>query len=336
MLCDSAAMAAPWSVAWRDAATGPGGFWRREEPTAHFTTSTGRVLAAAMAGVLAEVDARLGSPSRIDVVDMGAGDGALLTAMAEVLGDGDLGSRARFIGIDVRARPGDLLSSIQWRIVEHDRDGLIATPDHSVGPLRVRGLLMAHEWLDEVPLDIVQRDASGVDRLVLVERDGRESLGDAVEGTDEAEWLARWWPLCDPGDRAEVGRSRDIEWARLCSAVEAGTVIATDYGHVRSDRRPTIRAYLRGTVVDPVPDGSCNLTAHVALDACMSATPPDMAVSSETQRDALAAMELSGALPDPRGASPEAYARALEDSLQARALRDPKGRGSFTWLRADR
>ena len=329
-------MAVPWSVAWRDAATGPGGFWRREQPGAHFATSTGRVLAAAMVRVLAEIDARLGSPSRIDVVDMGAGDGTLLAAMAEVLGDSDLGSRARFMGIDVRARPGDLPSSIEWRVVEPDKDGLNATPDDSGGPLRVRGLLMAHEWLDEIPLDIVQRDSSGVDRLVLVDRDGRESLGDGVEGTDDAEWLARWWPLSDSGDRAEVGITRDIEWARLCSTVEVGTVIATDYAHVMDDRRSTLRAYRRGAVVDPVPDGSCNLTAHVAIDACMSATPPGLAVSSETQRDALAAMELSGALPDPRGTSPETYARAIEDSLHARALRDPRGRGSFTWLRADR
>jgi hypothetical protein len=55
--------------------------------------------------------------------------------------------------------------------------------------------------------------------------------------------------------------------------------MAIDYGHVRVERATgawdggTLAAYRRGRLVSPVPDGSCNITAHVAVDACAAAVP---------------------------------------------------------------
>ena len=46
--------------------------------------------------------------------------------------------------------------------------------------------------------------------------------------------------------------------------------LAIDYAHER-ERRPvygTLTGYRDGHCVSPVPDGSCDITAHVALDAC--------------------------------------------------------------------
>lgn len=318
-------MPVPWSIAWSRSATGPDGFWRRETPVAHFTTSTGTVLARAMVRLLGEVDARLGFPATVDVMDVGAGEGRLLEEMRALLDGTDLGSRARLTGIDVRERPSDLPEDIAWGVADATRDSLPTA----------RGLVMAHEWLDEVPLDIVERDTQGADRIVLVDDDGRESLG-APPGADAAAWMAAWWPLQAIGERAEVGLSRDAAWARLCAMVEAGTLLATDYGHIATERRPTLRGYRSGNIVDPTPDGSCNITAHVAMDACAAATPLDMAVTMDTQAAALAALGLSGGLPDPSVLTPAEYARKLSVAWEAQALRDPAGRGSFTWLRADR
>ena len=71
----------------------------------------------------------------------------------------------------------------------------------------VTGLLVANEWLDDVPLDVVELTPDGP-RLVLVDADGASRLGPAP-GPADRDWLARWWPLAATGDRAEVGRSRD-------------------------------------------------------------------------------------------------------------------------------
>lgn len=324
-------MALPWSEAWRRASTGAGGFWRREVPSAHFATSTGPVLAQAMIELLHDVSARIaaspgGRPTEgddLDVIDVGAGDGTLLNAMSDLLEGTELGARCRLRGIDVRPRPPGLRADVQWW--EGDAEELPASG--------ICGLVMAHEWLDEVPLDVIQRDARGNDRLVLVAEDGREILGDPVPPGDPlAAWASDWWPLGAVGDRTEVGVTRDRAWGRLCAAVRAGTVVASDYARDRPE--PTLRGYRDGSVVPPVPDGSCNVTADVTIGSCVAFTA-GARVSTCTQREALAALGVSGAMPDPTNMDAGEYARDLSHALSARVLRSPGGRGAFRWLRAD-
>ena len=55
----------------------------------------------------------------------------------------------------------------------------------------------------------------------------------------------------------------------LGSRVRRGAVLAVDYGHTVGERPAdgTLTAYRAGALVVPVPDGSCDLTAHVAIDS---------------------------------------------------------------------
>lgn len=310
-----------WSQAWRWAA---GKFWASEQPTSHFSTSASALVADRVARLVREADARLGQPPALHVVDIGCGDGSLLALVRERCGD--LAPRAAWIGVDVRP----------VRI-----DGIEAVVADAPAPLpfaAVQGVVMAHEWLDEIPCDIVERDDEGVDRLVLVERDGREILGPPIEddaacahcGVDAAEarsWLARWWPLREPGDRAEIGISRDRAWTWMAGLLDSGTVLATDYGHGaggRSDghRHGSLAAYRAGRLVRPVPDGTANLTAHVALDSCAAALPGTIITS---QRDEIE--------PEALGADPSAA--EMERHFASIRLRDPARLGGVGWLRWD-
>ena len=172
--------------------------------------------------------------------------------------------------------------------------------------------------------------------------------GCAAYGVDADEalgWLQKWWPVSLPGARAEPGAARDRAWSGLTAALAAGTVLAVDYGHRRTDRLSgrydagTLTGYLAGRVVPPVPDGSVDLTAHVAIDACAAATAPPGSgrVSVTSQRVALGALGVSGVLPPRELASdPLAYADALDAASQGAELRDPLGLGAFCWLRLDR
>ncbi|MCW2778264.1 MAG: uncharacterized protein JWN17_1989, partial [Frankiales bacterium] len=135
----------------------------------------------------------------------------------------------------------------------------------------------------------------------------------------EDAWVRRWWP---GGGRAEVGAPRDAAWAQAVGQVQRGLAVAVDYGHLLADRRPTLTGYRGGRQVDPVPDGSCDLTAHVALDACAAATGARLL----TQRDALRDLGVDAALPDP------VTAHGLQRASQSRALLDPAGLGGFGWL----
>lgn len=195
----------------------------------------------------------------------------------------------------------------------------------------MRGLLFANEWLDNVPLDIAEVDHAGTPRYVQVRtEDGAERLGGPVTGAD-AEWLDRWWPPEGPGTRAEIGRPRDEAWAAAAGTLEVGLAVAVDYAHARTARPPfgTLTGFREGREVRPVPDGSCDITAHVALDAC--ALP---GAELRTQREALRALGISGERPPLALASadPAAYVRGLAAAGEAAELVARGGLGDFGWL----
>ncbi|MBA2391037.1 MAG: SAM-dependent methyltransferase [Geodermatophilaceae bacterium] len=301
-----------------DALYGEQGFYRSPDgPAAHFRTSahTGRLFAAAVAELLERVDRALGYPPRLDLVDVGAGRGELLGAVARLAAAGlSCAPRLRLTGVEVAPRPGGLPAQIAWT--------------QEIPP--VTGLLIANEWLDVVPVDVVEQTGDGP-RTVLVDRFGVESLGPPPAEADLA-WLAQWWPLPQVGGRAEIGRSRDTAWAGALARVRRGLGVAVDYGHTKAERPPggSLVGYRRGAAVLPVPDGTCDLTAHVAWDSCQAAEPGNLM----TQRAALTDLGMSAARP-PRALAwrdPPAYLAALRDVGEAAELTDPGGLGGFGWL----
>lgn len=315
----------------RDALYGPGGFYRvgPEGPAGHFRTSVhaSPLFAGAVARLLCRVDAALGHPAPLDFVDMAAGRGELVTGVLAAL-PADVAARTCAYAVEVAARPEGLDRRIRWR----------AEP-----PAGVTGLLFANEWLDNVPVEVAEVDAAGVARRVLVRADGAERLGEPVAGA-EAAWLARWWPSAgEEGRRAEIGLPRDEAWASAVATLDAGLAVAADYAHTAAARPPfgTLTGFRRGRETEPVPDGSCDITAHVALDACAAAhtarctpehAPPDALL--RPQREALHALGITGARPPLALAStdPAAYVRALASASQAAELTAPGGLGDFLWL----
>ncbi len=108
-----------------------------------------------------------------------------------------------------------------------------------------------------------------------------------------------------------------------------------DYAHTAGARPPfgTLTGFREGRETTPVPDGTCDITAHVALDACAAACPlPGTRLLS--QRDALRALGLTGARPPLALASsqPAAYVRALASAGEAAELTATGGLGDFGWL----
>ncbi|WP_395572921.1 SAM-dependent methyltransferase [Streptomyces sp. BK79] len=319
-----------WREATLEALYGPAGFYRGPEgPAGHFRTSVhaSPLFAGAVARLLCRLDAALGRPASLAFVDMAAGRGELVTGVLAAL-PADVAARTRAYAVEVAGRPEGLDPRIEW----------LAEP-----PRGVTGLLFANEWLDNVPVDVAEVDAAGVARRVLVRDDGTERLGEPVTGAD-AEWLARWWPL--PGEeglRAEIGLPRDAAWASAVATLDAGLAVAADYAHTADARPPfgTLTGFREGRETPPVPDGSCDLTSHVALDACASAhtercapehTPPDALL--RPQRDALRALGLIGVRPPLALAAtdPAAYVRALAGASEAAELTAPGGLGDFVWL----
>ncbi|MFI0271298.1 SAM-dependent methyltransferase [Streptomyces luteogriseus] len=307
-----------WRAAAQDALYAPGGFHRRAEgPAGHFRTSVHAtpLFAGAVARLLCRVDEALGRPAVLDFVDMAAGRGELARGVLAAL-PADVAARTRVCAVEIAERPQGLDHRIEW----------LAEP-----PPGRTGLLFANEWLDNVPVDVAEVDAAGVARLVLVREDGTERLGEPVDD-EQARWLERWWPL--PGEeglRAEIGLPRDRAWAAAVASLRRGLAVAVDYAHTAGTRPPfgTLTGFREGREIPPVPDGSCDLTAHVALDAC--ALPGGRVLP---QREALRALGVTGSRPPLTLAStdPAAYVRALASAGEAAELTATGGLGDFGWL----
>jgi SAM-dependent MidA family methyltransferase len=312
-----------WDVAWHDALYGSDGFYRRPDgaPAAHFRTGVhaSHLLAAALARL-----ARQCGLAR--VVDLGSGRGELLNALADV--DPGLG----LVGVDVPARPATLTQRAQW-VRSPGGAALPTEPD-----VFRSALVVAHEWLDDVPCPVVEVGSAGGWRQVEVDpATGSERLGPAVTD-DQRAWLARWWPMGEPGSRAEVGLPRDRAWAQLAAGATGSVLVAVDYAHDRATRPAdgTLAGYRGGQVVPTVPDGSCDVTAHVALDAVARAGEDAGATGTvlATQRRALRALGVSAQRPDASSATadPAGYLTQLRLAGEAAELLDPGGLGSFGWL----
>ena len=333
-----------WRVAWQSALYGDDGFYRRASgPAGHFTTATHAGTGRALARTLWAWADRYGLDG---IVDVGAGRWELLQHLYASAPGRPL------VGLDVVSRPADLPGEVGW--VESP-----GGPQLPAGWRPERSLVVAHEWLDVVPCTVAEVAPDGSLRELLVRLDpgscpephveplaGRssangnpapntrtESLGPPLSGLD-LEWCQRFWPSAigrnaRTGDRVEVGRQRDEAWSALLDRLPLGSVaVAVDYGHTATDRprEGTLVAYREGRLVDPVPDGSCDLTAHVAVDslrqtrllrqreAVDQTAPPDHGLAS---RD------------------PAAYLEALADHSAAAALRRRGGFGDFWWVVAE-
>ncbi|MFD5198725.1 SAM-dependent methyltransferase [Streptomyces sp. NPDC058375] len=316
---------------WREAAEaalyGDEGFYRSplrspEGPAGHFRTSVhaSPLFATAVARLLTGIARELDTGT-VALVDVGAGRGELLTGVLAALPQG---LEVIPYAVEVAARPPGLDPRIEWC---------------AELPAGITGLLFANEWLDNVPVEVAQADADGVPRYVQVRTsDGAERLGTPVSGADAA-WLERWWPLSGPGERAEIGRPRDAAWARAAGSLAAGLAVAVDYAHVRGARPPfgTLTGFRGGREVRPVPDGSCDLTAHVALDACAAAVSSAVAQASTELTDQRAALRRLGVGGDrpPLGLAatdPAGYVTALAAAGEAAELTARGGLGDFGWL----
>ncbi len=330
----------PWQQAWADALYGDGGFYRRPSAVReNFRTavSSTPLFAAAILRLAAEVDdqlgrsfpdesdrasggrpttRRFGTPARFDVVDVGAGGGELLTGLAAL----GVPERWRLTGVDVGPRPDGLPGAVNWR---------------TELPEAITGLVVAHEWLDNVPTGVVEQTESGP-RIVEVAGDGTERLGPPLITDDDA-WLGQWWPLAAPGERAELGRTRDDAWADVVQRLDRGLAVAIDYAATPAcHRHGTLAAYRDGRAVRRVPDGSRDLTAHVLFTSCAAAG--ERAGASGTalldQASALAALGVRAEPPPACSAvdDPQGYLAALGAIGDARELTNPADLGAFGWL----
>ncbi|HSH22223.1 MAG TPA: SAM-dependent methyltransferase [Candidatus Caenarcaniphilales bacterium] len=289
----------------------------------------------AVAHQIDEMWQRLDESDEFVVREYGAGSGALALAVLEELARmrSRLLERVRYEPIEV----ADRSSAIRDRLSAAGFGRVVEAP--SVGQ-RFVGCVLANEFLDALPVHrVVQRD--GELRELYVEwRDGRFAETEGRLSTPElAAWFAeRGIELAD-GQRAEANLALTGWIGEVAAALEAGYVLAIDYGaepaalFAPSRASGTIRAF-RGQRVSGDPYGGVgeqDVTAHVDLDALRrSAVDAGMDVlGTTTQAEFLIGCGLEQLMAAEQQSLPEEWQPRLLLRAAVGRLLDPRQMGGY-------
>ncbi len=273
-----------WRQAWEHTLTGANSFYREHPPANHFTTSV--TFNTEVGSAITDLITGFDDGTELIVTDVGAGAGQLTQTLADRLGDRPWIS---FEAIDLRPAPERLPPTVGW--TAGDARAIALQP--------ARRVVIAHEFLDDIPCERFEVDEWGEVHLVVVVS-GESMMGPRladdiacahleVNAAELRNWLDTWWPARRPFMRGEFGNTRDATWQHLTGWITDGIAIAIDYGHLRAERAAgtwdggTLTGFRAGRAVSPIPDGSCNITAHVAMDAVAAAR---LARESTVQRQA--------------------------------------------------
>jgi SAM-dependent MidA family methyltransferase len=310
---------------------GEGGFFTgptlRSEKSGDFLTSpeVSSLFGETLAVFVERVREEIGEP--FTVVEVGAGSGSLLRPLLDA-------SNVEAIAVEASPAARGALA----RLVPVSAD----LPD------RIRGVVLANELLDNLPMALAQRIEGswrerwvGLDRadLVFVDREARPEV---------REWLERF-----AGDVPESGwveiQLEAARWlADLIGRIEAGALVVFDYGDTAENlvnRRldGTLRTY-RSHHLGPHPlddPGATDITADVNFTPLIAvAEEAGCEVELWRQDDFLAELGLRDRLSELRRKELEA-ARSGDETLrlQIRAMRTeaetllhPRGLGDFRVL----
>jgi SAM-dependent MidA family methyltransferase len=303
-----------------------GGHQLRSNKSGDFLTSpeVSSVFGETLAVFVAAVRDRIGEPFR--VVEVGAGSGSLLRPMLELL--------------DVDALAVEISPAARLALAEF-------VPVSDRLPHSVRGVVIANELLDNLPMALAQRTVEGWrERWVGAEGDGLV-LVDAPPRPEVVEWLDAFAGPIAPGGWVEVQLAAR-EWVgTVLSRLEAGSLLVVDYGDTAENLLPrrqagTLRTY-RAHHLGPHPldePGETDITADVNFTALLDLHPT---ATLRRQDDYLRDLGLRDRLSELRRDELEAARTGDEmERLRLRTVKSevetllhPRGLGDFRVLQFD-
>jgi len=304
-----------------------GGSTLRSDKGGDFLTSpeVSPLFGETLSAYVNDVRDRLGEPFQL--VEAGAGSGSLLRGLLSVV-DVDV------IGVEASPAARATLSDL--------------VPVAEEMPESVRGVIIANELLDNLPVALAQR-VEGTWRERWVGADG-EGLAfvDAPPRPEVIAWLEAYAGPVPDGGWVEVQLAAR-EWvARAVASLEAGSLLLIDYGDTADSLLPrrqdgTLRTY-RAHHLGPHPldePGETDITADVNFTALLDLHP---SATLHRQDDFLASLGLRDRLSELRRQELEA-ARVGDDArrlelrtlkTEAETLLHPRGLGDFRVLEIEK
>lgn len=306
-----------------------GGQTLRSERAGDFLTSpeVSSLFGETLARFVEAERGRIGEP--FEIVEVAAGSGSLL--------------RPLLAAVDVQAKAVEASPAARRALTEilSDEDVLAEMPD------RIRGVVIANELIDNLPMAIAQR-VEGRWRERWVGHDDGLSFIDADPRPEVLDWLDRYAGDVAEGGWVEVQLQAQDWLIETLQALEKGSVLIIDYGdtseNLLSRRRDgTLRTY-RSHHLGPHPldePGETDITADVNFTALADiAEKAGAVVDLHRQDDFLASLGLRDRLGELRKAELDA-ARSGEEmerlrlrtlKTEAETLLHPRGLGDFRVL----
>lgn len=300
-----------------------GGQTLRSEKAGDFLTSpeVSRLFGETLASYVAAVHNRIGDPFRL--VEVAAGSGSLLRPLLEQI---DVEALAVEASPAARAALSDL------------------APVARELPERIRGVVIANELLDNLPMALAQRVGDEWRERWVGLDDHQLTWVDADVRPEVLDWLTAYAGPVGDGGWVEVQLAARRWLADLLARMEAGAVLLFDYGDTAENLLPrrgdgTLRTY-RAHHLGPHPldePGETDITADVNFTPLLALHPQARLVR---QDDFLAELGLRDRLSGLRRAELEA-ARSGDEmqrlrlrtlKTEAETLLHPRGLGDFRVL----
>ncbi len=281
---------------------------------------------------------RLGAPSDFTLVEVGAGSGSLLEPLVE-----HLSFSPRVVAVEVSSAAR---GTIRKRLPHAE----VVPPGGT--PARLRGVVVANEVADNLPMAIAVREASGWTER-WVGRDGGDlAFVQAPVRPEVSAWLDRFAPGPPEGGVVECQLGAEAWLSGLAERMVAGSILVIDYGDTAAGLIPrrkdgTLRTY-RNHHLGPHPlaePGMTDLTADVNFTALADvAVDHGLTAELERQHELLTRLGLRDRL---AGLRKEELALARAGSWEERlvvrsrtkdieTLLHPRGLGDFLVLVAHR
>jgi SAM-dependent MidA family methyltransferase len=284
-----------------------GGEVLRSERGGDFLTSpeVSRLFGETLAGYVESEHHRIGNPFR--VIEVGAGSGSLLRPLLEVYP-----VDATAVEVSPAAR-----SSLKRSLPGVD------VSEHL--PRRIRGVVIANELIDNLPVALAQRVGEGWRERWVGADEHTLVLVDAPPRPEVIDWLDRHAGSVPDGGWVEVQLEAGRWLVGVLDRLEAGSIVIIDYGDTTENLLPrradgTLRTY-RAHHLGPHPldePGATDITADVDFTVLVAiARDAGATVTIHRQDDFLAGLGLRERLSELRQAELES---AREDDTEQRLL----------------
>ncbi|MFQ5554918.1 MAG: SAM-dependent methyltransferase [Acidimicrobiia bacterium] len=275
---------------------------------------------------------RIGSEG-FTIVELGAGSGSLLRALLAVLGR----RPERVVAVETSPAARDALRTLDGVAVLEGIDGL---------PDRMRGVVVANELLDNLPVRLAVRTGDGwEERYIGLEGSGLGWVAAAAR-PDTVAWADAFCGAVDEGGLVEVQLAAGEYVSAVVRRLDVGSFVAFDYGGTAEELEPrrtrgTLRTY-RAHHLGPDPllePGATDVTVDVNFTAMVAAARAAGAeVELHRQDDFLVSLGLRDEISALRGRELELAKdrSATLERLQVRSERTdaetllhPRGLGDF-------